>query len=263
MHRDLVQLTFYEKLYVLWAFFYVKKFSHSTANPIFGAVSYTVNSYLESRIASINRYGYTSFILVAFLFLPILTQAQFFDSIQTSLTHKPRLDFKLESRNSFFANEWAMISGARIGLDYNNIFKVGLGYNWLRKEIQHTITISDQPTNADYFFHYGVAYAEYTFYNVKPFSMSIYASLGGGRSWDRYNDANGERQTANSAFVLVYEPYMTGMVDVLKYFAVGGGMGFRLVASGSEFSRSKLNTLIYVFKLQVKIGDLLDDTVRK
>jgi hypothetical protein len=87
--------------------------------------------------------------------------------------------------------------------------------------------------------------------------------VGGGRSWDRYIDALGERQTANSAFVLVYEPYMTGMVDVLKYFSVGAGMGFRLVATKSEFSRSRLNTLIYVFKLQIKVGDLLDDTVRK
>ena len=202
-------------------------------------------------------------LMLVLMFLPMTSQAQFFDSIQTSLNHKPRLDFKLESRNSFFANEWAMISGARVGLDYNQTFKLGVGYSWLRKEIQHTITISDQPTNADYFFHYGVAYAEYTFYNVKPFSMSIYASLGGGRSWDSYIDVNGNRQIANSAFVLVYEPYMTGMVDVLKYFAVGAGMGFRLVATGSEFSRSKLNTLIYVFKLQVKIGDLLDDTVRR
>ena len=56
---------------------------------------------------------------------------------------------------------------------------------------------------------------------------------------------------------------MTGMVDVLKYFSVGGGMGFRLVATGSEFSRSRLNTLIYVFKLQVKVAELMDDLRRK
>jgi len=202
-------------------------------------------------------------VLLVFNVTSFKSAAQFFDSIQTSLTYKPRLDFKLESRNSFFANEWAMIGGARIGLDYHNTFKMGVGYSWLRKEIQHTITVSDQPTNADYFFHYGVAYAEYTFYNVKPFSMSIYASVGGGRSWDRYIDSSGKRQTANSAFVLVYEPYMTGMVDVLKYFSVGAGMGFRLVATKSNFSRSRLNTLIYVFKLQIKVGDLLDDTVRR
>tara|TARA_R110002050_G_scaffold245367_1_gene382962 strand:+ start:29804 stop:30460 length:657 start_codon:yes stop_codon:yes gene_type:complete len=201
-------------------------------------------------------------LFVAFVLVQLTTQAQFFDTIQSSLTHKPRLDLKLESRNSFFANEWAMIGGARIGLDYHKTFKMGVGYNWLRKEIQHTITIADQPTQADYFFHYGVFYAEYTFYNVKPFSMSIYASLGGGRSWDRYIVSTGERETANSAFVLVYEPYMSGMVDVLKYFSVGGGMGFRLVATGSKYSRSKLNTLIYVFKLNIKVSKLMDEMGR-
>lgn len=202
------------------------------------------------------------FVILLFLGCGQYSNAQFFDSIQTSLKHKPRLDLKLESRNSFFANEWAIISGARVGLDYNNTFKLGVGYSWLRKEIQHAIYVGDKSVNADYFFHYGVFYGEYTFYQVKPFSMSIYASVGGGRSWDRYIDQNGERQTANSSFVFVYEPYMTGMVDVLKYFSVGAGMGFRLVATGSDFSRKRLNTLIYVFKLKIKLPELLDDTVR-
>lgn len=202
---------------------------------------------------------------VGLLFVVATTSAyaQFFDSIETSLTYKPRLDLKIESRNSFFANEWAIISGARVGLDYNKTFKLGVGYSWLRKEIQHAIIVDERSVNADYFFHYGVFYAEYTFYKEKPFSMSIYASVGGGRSWDRYIDLHGERQTANSSFVFVYEPYMTGMVDVLKYFSVGAGMGFRLVASGSEFSRKRLNTLIYVFKLKIKLPELLDDTIRR
>jgi hypothetical protein len=202
------------------------------------------------------------FVMLTFLIVCQYGYAQFFDSVATSLKYKPRLDLKLESRNSFFANEWATIGGASVGLDYNKTFKLGVGYSWLRKEIQHAIYVEDLQVNADYFFHYGVFYAEYTFYKEKPFSMSIYASLGGGRSWDRYIDQNGDRQTANSSFVLVYEPYMTGMVDVLKYFSVGAGMGFRLVASGSEFSRKRLNTLIYVFKLKIKLPELMDDTVR-
>jgi hypothetical protein len=199
------------------------------------------------------------FFVLGFFLISFNSSAQFFDTIQSSLQHKPRMEFKFESRNSFFANEWAVIRGVRVGLDFDKTFKVGLGYSWLSKEIQHSITVSDKQVNADYFFHYGVVYGEYTFYRVKPFSMSIYASVGGGRSWDRYIDLHGDRQTANSSFVFVYEPYMTGMVDVLKYFAIGGGMGFRLVATGNEFSRSRLNTLIYVFKLKVKVVELIDD----
>lgn len=202
------------------------------------------------------------FFVLWIFFLPLVSNAQFFDSIEVALTYKPKLDLKFESRNSFFENKWALISGVRAGLNYNETFKTGLGYSWLRKEIQHEITVNDQPTQADYFFHYGTVYAEYTYYNVKPFSLTIFASVGGGRSWDRYIDDNGERQTANSSFVFVYEPYMTGMVDVLKYFAVGGGMGFRIALSDYKYSRQRLNTLIYVFKVQVRVSDLLDATVR-
>jgi hypothetical protein len=140
---------------------------------------------------------------------------------------------------------------------------VGLGYSWLRKEIQHSISIENKPTQADFFFHYVTVYGEYTFYDEKPFSMTIFASVGGGRSWDRYTNSEGNRQTANSSFVFVYEPYMTGMVDVLKYFKVGAGMGFRLAISGDQFARNRLNTLIYVFKLQVKISDIRDDLKKR
>lgn len=203
------------------------------------------------------------FFVLLFISISHLSSAQFFDSIETSLTYKPTLDLKFESRNSFFSNEWAIIRGVRVGANFHETFKVGLGYSWLGKEIQHTITVNEKNTNADFFFHYGTAYAEYTFYDEKPFSMTIFASVGGGRSWDRYIDQNGNRQTANSSFVFVYEPYMTGMVDVLKYFKIGGGMGFRLAASGNKFSRQKLNTLIYVFRLQIEISKLLDDTLRK
>ena len=195
-----------------------------------------------------------------FIFISSTTNAQFFDSIEIALKHKPTLDLKFESRNSFFANEWAKVSGLRVGANFNKTFKVGLGYSWLQKKVPHTISIENKYTQADFLFHYGTAYAEYTFYNIKPFSMAIFASIGGGRSWDRYIDINGNRQTANSSFVFVYEPYMTGMIDVLKYFAVGGGMGFRIAVSGDKFSNQRLNTLIYVFKLQVKISDILNDT---
>lgn len=191
-------------------------------------------------------------------------RAQFFDSIETSLTYKPTLDLKFESRNSFFANEWALISGFRVGLDYHKTFKVGLGYSWLRKEIKRQITVPSEllgqrTTTAEYFFHYGTGYAEYSFYNEAPFNLSIFASVGAGLSWNRYLDEFGQGQLTKKSLVLVYEPYMTGTIDVLRYFAVGGGMGFRLAMSGDKFSRNRLNTLIYVLKVKVKLYKVRKD----
>lgn len=198
------------------------------------------------------------FFVIMFFLLPLRGMSQFFDSIESSLTYRPTLDLKFESRNSFFANEWALISGFRVGLDYHKTFKVGLGYSWLRKEIKRQITVpsefyGERTTTAEYFFHYGTGYAEYSFYNSAPFNLSIFASVGGGLSWNRYLDEYGNGQLTKKAFVFVYEPYMTGTVDVLKYFAIGGGMGFRLALSADKFSRNRLNTLIYVLKVKVKV----------
>lgn len=203
------------------------------------------------------------FVMLLFVF-PLRGMSQFFDSIETSLTYRPTLDLKFESRNSFFANEWALISGFRLGLDYHKTFKIGVGYSWLRKEIKRQISVpselyGERTTTAEYFFHYGTGYAEYSFYNEAPFNLSIFASVGAGLAWNRYLDDYGNGQLTKKSLVLVYEPYMTGTVDVLKYFAVGGGMGFRLAMSGDKFSRNRLNTLIYVLKVKVKVDKIRGD----
>ena len=54
---------------------------------------------------------------------------------------------------------------------------------------------------------------------------------------------------------------MTVQYRFLKYFAIGGGWGFRLAIASAELDES-LNAPIYLFGLKVFAGDLWRD-VRK
>ena len=191
--------------------------------------------------------------------------AQFFDAIEESLISKPTLDAKFDSRNSFIGARYARIFGVKLGLDFDDTFKAGLGYNWLSSDIYRTLTVADFNTNesyevrAQYHLSYFAPYAEYVFYKDDPWEISILVLVGGGWSkysyWDRYWN----HVTTDSKFVLLYEPYMTAQYKVFKYVGVGAGVGYRLAMSSDKFSRTRLNSPIYVFKLKIYASDIYKD----
>lgn len=191
--------------------------------------------------------------------------AQFFDAIDQSFHHKATLDAKFDSRNSFIGARYARIFGVKLGLDFNDTFKAGIGYNWLSSDIYKSLTVTDfivnesYDVNAQYHLSYFAPYAEYVFYKEDPWEISILVLVGGGWShysyWDRYwNHINTDKK-----FVFLYEPYMTAQYKVMKYFGVGAGVGYRLAMSADKFSRTRLNSPIYVFKLKIYASDIYRD----
>ncbi len=192
---------------------------------------------------------------------------QMFDSIAVSFQHRPGIDFKVETRNSFFINQWAKISSIKLGLNYNHNFNIGLGYNWIRVSVDSKVEVYNSQSElvtlpARFKFHYGTLYADYLFYNKRPWELTITAMVGAGASWNEYTDAYGIKGMTNPRFVFVYEPYMTGVVRFLRYFGVGAGVGFRLALSADKFSRQKLNTLIYIFKAKLYLNDIYKDITK-
>ena len=61
------------------------------------------------------------------------SSGQFFDSIRTAIKKKPKLIFKLDARNSFISNNKSRIVGWKIGVDFNNKFRIGGGISNLSK----------------------------------------------------------------------------------------------------------------------------------
>ena len=228
-------------------------------------------------MASINIYKHKELIMplfykgiffISILLLSFNCQAQFFDSIRTSLTYKPKLDVKLDSRNGFISASVARIIGLKVGLDYNKTFKIGAGYNFLFSDIKQNVAVVDHSGNrntiqGEYRFQYLALYSEYVFYKNDPWEISILAHFGGGVSRIRYTDLSGNSSNTPSKFVLLYEPYMTAQYKFLKYFGVGAGVGYRLAYSSDQFSRRQLNSPIYVYKFKFFFAEFYQDVLKK
>ena len=107
-------------------------------------------------------------------------------------------------------------------------------------------------------FGYITPFFSYAFYQRGPWEVSIPVQLGFGSGSLVYDDLEGTTRTLDRTFVFLYEPAMTVQYRFLKYLAIGGGLGFRLVVTSSSLNE-RLNAPIYLFGLKVYFGDLYRD----
>jgi hypothetical protein len=196
-------------------------------------------------------------LLLCFVFSSLIGHAQL-DTIFNNLKYKPRLDARFDSRTSFITTQFARINGVKVNLNYNNALKIGLGYNWLSNSILRTEAGVEKKLK----FRYFAPYIEYTFYHNKNWEITIPVQLGIGAS--RYVPvfASSAHKSPNS-FTLVYEPYMSAQYRVLKYFAIGGGIGYRIIIIGNKAINENLNSPVYIVKAGILLGDLIKPILPK
>ncbi len=185
-------------------------------------------------------------------------ETRFVEDIRNSIKSKPKLDLRLDIRNSFITTRLARIRGVKIGLDYNSAIKFGLSYNWLVSGFKHQILVSDAPVDAELNYQYIAPYVEYAFYRKEPWEISIPVHFGFG--WTNYEYTSlGQRNRVYPGFIFSYEPYMIGRYTIFKYFALGAGVGYRLSLTANDNLDQNFNSPIYVFKFQVLLGKIWSD----
>lgn len=202
-----------------------------------------------------------------FFFAVLLTlyfqnlQAQFFDSIYTSLKYKPKIDFRLDGKTSFIGSSYARISSIRLGVDFNKTFKLGIGYNWLSNDIHNYLAINNSRNEIELVHNqlkmeYISVYGEYVFFRDKKWEIAIQASLGGGFVYNTYWDKYWIHHEETNSLILVYEPHMMADYKIIRFLGIGGGVGFRLATSNYTVVSNQLNSPIYVYRLKIYIEEL-------
>lgn len=204
------------------------------------------------------------FFCVVFLYgIELDAQTDFIEDLGASLEKQPVLDVRLDSRNSFVSARFARIMGVKLGADFDNKVKVGLGFNLLRNEVTEMRMIQNsqnenEEVNARFRLFYFSPYLEYSFYNQDRWEISILTHLGVGASNFEYTDKYGKTNQTDSEALAMWEPYMTAEYRLWKYIGLGAGVGYRLVYAPSAFSRRRLNSPIYVFKLKFYFKPLFE-----
>ena len=201
----------------------------------------------------------TFFILIlSFFIFSSQGHAQLFDSIRTSFDYKPNFLLKFDTRNSFISNQYAKIHGVKVGLSFNKTTNIGIGYHWMPKRlIERNLPNSNK---IDLKFGYAVAFFEYNFYKSKHWSAEIPVQIGLGKA--QYDDLD-LAITTGSSWIIIYEPAMTIEYTFLRYFGIGGGVGFRLAIKSNQQIKESFTAPEYILRFKIYFGDIYKEQILK
>lgn len=190
------------------------------------------------------------------------SNAQLLDSISQHFEVKPKFSARFDSRNSFVATQNARIFGIKIGWEYNDAIKLGIGYNRLDSKISKPrYEINNETSGFDTLesvlkFEYLSPFFEYVFFKTKRWEHAIPVQIGIGNSRYEYIDKTGIMHYENYRPVVLYEPTMTTQFKFFPWIGIGAGVGYRLILVGNRQINENLNSPIYVVRLKVFFGDL-------
>ncbi len=183
--------------------------------------------------------------------------AQLVDSVRHFLEEPPKLVVKLDTHGSFISNESVQFAGIKVGYEHGGRVQYGIGYSFLFSPVEHDVLVPGEGTVTTHLrFGYVTPYFDYAFYAKGPWELRIPVQIGIGGGSVVYNDATGRTRRLQHSTVFLYEPSITVQYRFLKYFAIGGGWGYRLVLRSSASLNDSLTAPIYTFGLRVFFGDL-------
>ena len=201
---------------------------------------------------------YFIFFLVIFSFN--ISHAQLIDSIKVALKSKPRISFRFDNRHSFVSTTSAKINALKIGLEYDYVFRMGLGYNQLystvsRNEVLRHDGIPFDTVKSYLKLWFISAYAEYVFFLSKRWEFSVPLQLGVGFSKFNYT-FNNERFTNRRHIIANYEAGINGHYKLIPGLGVGAGIGYSLILIDNPAINENFNTPIYSFKVKIFLGEI-------
>lgn len=191
-------------------------------------------------------------IFLSFTLIPSF-KAQLFDSISNSLKHSPTPLLKLESRNAFITSSFIQTYAIKGGLNFKKTFKIGIGYSWLKQKYQQKSLI--HPNDSTRLkIHSVLIFAEYKYWKQKKWSSEIIMQIAGGNMTYFQN-----KIMVKNTPVFIYEPAMLVDYQFLRYFSIGGGVGYRLAIKFNKAVKEQFTSPIYIYRLKFDFGKVWND----
>lgn len=186
----------------------------------------------------------------------------FEEHIRETVKMEPKLDIRIDSRNSFITAQSVKVTGIKIGLDHNNTLKYGLGFNMLRSKVNNFIEVEHGSIKARLRYFSFTPYIEYTFYRDDRWELTIPVQIGLGGSYYRYAIGN-DVHKVKKGFVATYEPAIVVQYRVLKYFGPTVGIGYRLMVKNNKQIEESFTSPVYLIGMKIFIEDLYRDIFGK
>jgi hypothetical protein len=186
------------------------------------------------------------------------SNAQLVDSISHSFKHKPGFYWNYGTNYSFISTQFAGIMNIKMGADFNSTTKIGAGFNWIQKGMDKQIAVAGF-SHSQLYMRYVSVFFEYTYFKTYHWEASIPAQIGIGNMNYIHTLPNGITQKSDERWFVLYEPLTTIQYRFLRYFAVGGGIGFRIVLPNKPTPDDHFTSVLFVVKSKFYFTDAFRD----
>jgi len=176
-----------------------------------------------------------------------------FEAISKSLETKAKFFVSSDSKNSFISNRAGLFFGAKLGLEYDNTIRLGIGFSGLFNKTYSGYIHGIKKSEENLSFNYISISAEYIYSNKKKYDFALPISFGFGYSW------LGDFETSDSRdFVILYETQLIGTYYPISYIGFGAGVGYRIMLLNNSFIDENFTAPIYSIKLKINFGEILE-----
>jgi hypothetical protein len=189
--------------------------------------------------------------------------AQLTDTITYSLRQKPRFFITLASFNTFIDHQYANISGLRLGLNYNQRIRFGVGFFSLANNaVISNINVNDGDSSyyADANLNFGfVSFsAEYFFFNQYPWQCTITPfQLGiGGAKYEYVKEPQHIGTSTKKETIILYQPEISAQYSIFQWLGVGVTTGYRYTLLRSKKATQHLNAPTFAVDVRLFIDEI-------
>ncbi|OFY66996.1 MAG: hypothetical protein A3H98_08850 [Bacteroidetes bacterium RIFCSPLOWO2_02_FULL_36_8] len=203
----------------------------------------------------------------------LLWLTSYFIYAQEAITHpsappdsakkKTEIFFSFDARNSFVANKDVRIGGAKIGLEFRDKYRFGLGIYAMDPPIFSQVLLNKGTASEELYiyrieFSYFGIFAEYVLFSNRKweFSAPVIFGIGETRLF-RSKDRNAKIwETRPKMGVNLIEASITGHYKIVYWLGVGGGFGYRNASTDFALLKEHFDAPIYIMKIKLFIGDI-------
>lgn len=169
---------------------------------------------------------------------------------QTEAPKKWRFNFQLDNRFSKIHSNEVLIVGGKIGLQYKNLLRFGIGASTITKPV--TISFFDKKLNAQVEnvinFWYGSVFTDWIVYKDSQWECFFTEQVGYGKPTFIRETTS---QVLKESGLDLYVNEISGQVNykILPWLGAGAGIGYRNLWNTKSALTNTFDAPIYIFKL--------------
>jgi hypothetical protein len=171
------------------------------------------------------------------------------DSFKGVFSVKPKATAKWDTWGTFIGGRTFNTQALKAGAEFNEKLVLGFGYNWLSNGVYRNVELNKVSQQCEFELHYFGPYAEFDFFKNGHWKGTLPIQIGFGKSFLKYNDAEGNRVKLNEGHVVLYEPAMSFSYDIANLFEVGAGFGYRIMLKNNNSIDQRLTSPNFVVRL--------------